>query len=124
MLRHFYLLAATIAVCTVGCRSSLFREAAELTGGDPGRGRAALERYGCTNCHTVSGLDGAIGRNGPALDGVASRNRLAGGLENTPENMIRWIRDPRSIDRYTSMPNLSLSPEEARDIAAFLYTLK
>jgi cytochrome c2 len=123
MLRYLYLVAV-IAVCTAGCRPSLFKEAANLTGGDPVRGRTALGRYGCTNCHTVSGLNGAIGRTGPALDGVASRNQLAGGLKNTPENMIRWIRDPRSIDRYTSMPNLSLSPEEARDIAAFLYTLK
>jgi cytochrome c2 len=84
----------------------------------------ALNRYGCTNCHTISKLAGAIGRTGPPLDGVASRKQLAGNLENTPENMIRWIRNPGSIDRFTSMPNNSVTQEDARDIAAYLYTLR
>jgi cytochrome c1 len=38
--------------------------------------------------------------------------------------MIRWIRDPLSIDRFTSMPNNSVTHEDARDIAAYLYTLR
>jgi cytochrome c1 len=45
-------------------------------------------------------------------------------LHNTPENMIRWIEDPQAVDSLTAMPTLGLSDREARDIAAYLYTLR
>lgn len=83
-----------------------------------------IRRYGCPACHTIPGIDEAIGRVGPSLGGVATRARIADVLENTPENLIRWIRDPRSIDTHTSMPTMQISESEARDIAAYLYTLR
>jgi cytochrome c len=38
--------------------------------------------------------------------------------------MIRWIRDPRAVDSLTAMPNTGVTPADARDIAAYLYTLR
>jgi cytochrome c1 len=69
----------------------------------------------------VRGADSLVG---PPLDRVASRTYLAGVLTNSPDNMIRWIRDPRGVDRLTAMPNLGVTEEDARDIASYLYTLK
>jgi cytochrome c1 len=45
-------------------------------------------------------------------------------MPNTPGNLIRWIRNPRSVEPGTAMPALGLSEREARDIAAYLYELQ
>jgi cytochrome c1 len=55
---------------------------------------------------------------------VATRAIIAGELANTPENMVRWIRDPLAVEPNTAMPNLQVSEETARDMVAYLYTLR
>ena len=45
-------------------------------------------------------------------------------LPHTPENLMRWIEDPKKVDSLTAMPTLGVSHGEARDIAAYLYALK
>jgi cytochrome c1 len=37
---------------------------------------------------------------------------------------MRWIRDPPGVDAKTAMPRLGVTEPDARDIAAYLYTLK
>jgi cytochrome c1 len=49
---------------------------------------------------------------------------LGGVLPNSPENMARWLRAPQAFAPLTAMPNLDMSERDARDIAAFLATLK
>jgi cytochrome c2 len=100
------------------------RAAAEMTGGEPSRGREKLRQYGCSTCHTIPGVPGADSLVGPPLTRVAARTYLAGRLTNSPDNMIRWIRDPRGVDQLTAMPNLGVGEQDARDIASYLYTLK
>ena len=95
-----------------------------ITGGDPGQGREALRRYGCIGCHTIPGVRGAHGLVGPPLAGIARRMYVGGVLPNTPEDMMRWIRDPRGVDPLTAMPNTGVTEAAARDITAFLYTLR
>lgn len=96
--------------------------AALLAGGDPGRGEAAISRYGCGSCHTVAGISSAHGLVGPPLTGVRDRMYIAGMLTNRPENLIHWIRDPKSVNPKTAMPALGLSERDAADIAAYLYS--
>lgn len=98
--------------------------AAITRGGDPDRGREAIQRYGCGKCHTISGLRNANGLVGPPLDGIARRIYIGGVVLNTPDEMIAWIRDPRAIDAKTAMPDTGVTLEDARDIAAFLYSLR
>jgi cytochrome c2 len=95
-----------------------------VPGGDPARGRASLAGFGCGSCHTIEGVTGAVGEVGPPLDGIARRSLLAGEVANTPENMIRWIRNPQAIEPNTGMPNLSVAEPTARDMVAYLYTLR
>ena len=96
------------------------REKAEaLTGGDIDRGESAFLAYGCGGCHSISGI--SQGKVGPALDGIGAQAIIGGRLENKPENLMRWIAHPQSVAPGTAMPNLGVRPNDARDIAAFLY---
>ena len=127
-------LLATVVVLIVAAASvvgatwwkgqrTVAERAIALTGGDPGRGGEAVLRYGCGSCHTIPGVRGARGPVGPPLTGIANRVYLAGVLYNTPENMMLWVRAPRSVDPLTAMPDMGVSEADGRDIAAFLYTL-
>ena len=119
------LLAAYAAASCGGGMSESEQAAAEMTGGgSPARGREAIEHYGCATCHTIPGVRGADALVGPPLTQVASRSYIGGVLTNSPENMIRWIQDPRAVDPLTAMPALGVSGQDARDIASYLYTLK
>lgn len=117
------LTACALAVAC-GCGPDAATRAATLTGGDPERGRVLIQTYGCGSCHLVPGVATAVGVVGPPLGGIGSRMALAGQLPNTPENMIRWIREPQKVESGTAMPDLQVTERDGRDLAAFLYTLQ
>ncbi|HEU4629780.1 MAG TPA: c-type cytochrome [Gemmatimonadaceae bacterium] len=118
------LAVGALAACRVGlAESDRARQAAALTGGDPVRGQRLIRAYGCQTCHTIAGVDGADGLVGPPLTGIASRSYIGGVLPNAPANMVRWIQDPKRVDSLTAMPDMGVTPHDARDIAAYLYTL-
>jgi cytochrome c2 len=91
--------------------------------GDVAAGKRALDQYLCATCHEIPGVTGANRHVGPPLAGIATRQYLAGILPNTPENMVHWIQYPQQVDPLSAMPGLGVSDQEARDIAAYLYTL-
>lgn len=95
-----------------------------VPGGDPGRGQELIDAYGCGSCHRVPGVRVADGLAGPPLEGWARRDFIAGAVPNTPDNLIRWIMDPDIIEPGTAMPDLDVGEAEARDIAAYLFTLE
>lgn len=115
------LLAAALSGCGEGKAKE---EAARMTGGNPDHGVVLIQKYGCSACHTIPGIEGARATIGPSLDRIGERPHLAGELPNTPENLILWITDPQSVARGTAMPDVGVSDPEARHIAAYLYTLK
>lgn len=90
----------------------------------PERGRALIRAYGCGSCHTIPGVVGARGRVGPPLDGMGERAYIAGIVANTPEQMIVWIQDPTIVDTRTAMPRVGVTNDEARDITAYLFSLR
>lgn len=101
------------------------KRAAVLTGGGDARlGRTDIRRYGCNTCHEISGVPGARGLIGPRLDGVSQRYYIAGELPNTPENLRLWIEHPRQVEPHTAMPEMGVTEQDSRDIAAYLYTLR
>jgi cytochrome c2 len=100
------------------------REAAiRVTGGDPERGKRLLVPYGCAGCHTIPGVAEAKGLVGPPLGGIAKRVYVGGVVTNTPDNLVSWITDPRAHSDKTAMPKTGISAAQARDVAAYLYTL-
>jgi len=94
------------------------------TGGDAERGRVLIQEFDCGSCHVIPGIRGANGLVGPPLMWFARRTFIAGLLPNSPANLSTWIRAPRSVEPRTAMPAVGLSEEQARDIAAYLYTLR
>ena len=118
-------LAATIVALLMilgpGCRRP---SPAMEAGGDPKQGAILLSAHGCGSCHTIPGVSEATGTIGPPLTGYARRVYVAGKLPNQVGNLIRWIRNPQSIEPGTAMPNLPVNEPEARAMAAYLYTLR
>ncbi len=95
-----------------------------LSQGNAQVGRELFINKGCIACHQVRGEGGTTG---PALDGIGSRARrptLAGSLDNTPENLWRWITNPQLVKPGTPMSPQPLSPQEAADLVAYLRTLQ
>ena len=117
-------LAALLAcVASLGaCRD--VRPQLAVAGGEPDRGKQAIERYGCGSCHIIPGVSGANGLVGPPLIRWSQRTYIAGEVPNNTENLIRWIEVPQAIEPGTAMPNLGVTEGHARDIAAYLYTIK
>lgn len=78
---------------------------------------------GCTGCHMAPGIPGG-GQIGPNQAHFYARPTIAGGvLPNTPESVELWLHNPPAVKPGTLMPNLGLSPQEIRDLTAFLYSL-
>ena len=101
------------------------KRAAVLTGGGNARlGRTEIRKYGCNTCHEIPGVPGARGLIGPRLDGIGQRYYIAGELPNTPENLMLWIEHPRQVEPHTAMPEMGVTEQDSRDIAAYLYTLR
>jgi cytochrome c len=116
-------LLASLVAAAGGCTHGEADAAALTHGGDAARGKELIRSYGCGSCHSIPRVPGAESIVGPNLQGIAARAYIAGVVPNTPENMIRWIMDPPSVDEKTAMPNLRVGAVQARDIAAYLYTL-
>jgi cytochrome c oxidase assembly factor CtaG len=123
---HVVRSAAAIAlVLFIGaCANHDEQWAAEMTRGNPASGKEAIRSYGCPSCHTIPGIRATKGLVGPPLAGIASRSYIAGVLSNTPDHMVMWLRNPPGIDSKTAMPNMNVTERDARDIAAYLYTLR
>ncbi len=116
------ILFGAIALDFADERQDMRARAANITGGNPKRGEAMFIAYGCGGCHQLQHVRKATGLVGPPLDGIALRVFIAGRLENKPDNLQHWIRDPQAVSPGTVMPDLNVGQQDARDISAFLYT--
>ena len=115
------------------------------------QGRQLFQQKTCVSCHTIRGHEGA-GTTAPDLTHVGARTTIAAGLlENTKENLHRWITHPNEVKpgnkMYVGVPMaggsimtgyLAINPEtgdstgvhitvnddEAHAIVAYLHSLK
>ena len=117
---------AAISVCAIlaaaGCEEVTVLPQA-IAGADAGRGRAAIARVGCGACHEIPGIPWPQGRVGPSLEGFARQALISGQFPNRPDILSLWVRDAPALSPQTGMPSMPLSEQEARDVAAYLYTL-
>jgi cytochrome c2 len=116
-------LAAGAAIYAVD-QAKQTRRAMAMTGGDPKDALNIITRYGCAACHQIPGARVPGGQAAVPLTDVAERLYLGGAVVNTPENLIRWIVNPKQFDPRTAMPVTGITPGEARDVAAYLYRLR
>lgn len=94
------------------------------TGGHANAGKQVIQEFRCGACHTIPGINDANGVFAPPLTHLGARTYLAGRIANTPANLVRWIMSPQSVKPKTAMPQLGLTQEQARNVAAYLYTLQ
>jgi cytochrome c1 len=67
----------------------------------------------------------AAARAGPDLSHLANRQTLGSGvLDNTPENLRKWLADPQAVKPGNRMPSLRLTEAELRALVAYLETLQ
>lgn len=123
------LIAATVvvaaALAAAACSNAPSAPPQAVTGGDKARGLAAIDAHGCASCHAIPGVRRAeTSWVGPPLTKYGRRSYVAGVLINNEENLVRWIMDPKDVDPDTAMPDLDVTELEARDIVAYLYSLR
>jgi cytochrome c oxidase subunit 2 len=102
----------------------LARQAAAATppeGPEAERGHGLFQADGCGACHTIRGTP-AAGVVGPDLTHVGSRGSIAAGLlRNEPAEIARWLAAAEDLKPGVHMPGFGmLSPEDLRDLAAYL----
>jgi mono/diheme cytochrome c family protein len=117
------LTAAIIAVLAACGEAPDIPAHLRIAGGEPVRGRHLIQAYGCGTCHVIEGIRGARGMVGPPLTDFGERNLLVGIVPNTPRFLISWLIDPPALAPRTGMPAMGLDEQEARHVAAYLYTL-
>ena len=102
------------------------RPAATGQTGLAAEGAQTILTQACAGCHMIGGVPGYnIGKVGPNLTHIGSRAYIAAGtLENTPENLARWIRNPQDVKPDNKMPTLGLDDDTINKIVAYLESLK
>lgn len=113
----------SVAVAT-GCGTTSEVPPVQVPDGDPQSGAQLASVYGCASCHVIPGVAEADGTVGPPLTDFGSRSYIAGYLPNTGANLQRWIRHPQQILPGNAMPDMGVTEEDARDLAAYLFTLR
>jgi cytochrome c2 len=121
-LTFFVCMAAGLVSGCGGARTT--RSNSVETGGSVERGKGTVVAYRCGECHTIPGIRGAKGVFGPPLNSLARRTYIGGNFPNTPDTLVHWVMSPQSMKPKTAMPALGLSEPQARDVAAYLDTLK
>lgn len=116
---------AMLAVIIIGCDAGKTTRAYSVSSiGNAKHGKELIAGYGCGACHVIPGVHAARGMVGPPLIYMSQRTMIAGELPNTPENLVRWIENPKAVEPHTAMPDLGLTEDQAYDVAAYLYTLR
>jgi cytochrome c oxidase subunit 2 len=101
------------------------RQAVALAPKPAGDGFGLFSESGCAACHAIDGTD-AVGRTGPNLTNVASRETIGAGImPNNRGTMTAWVGHSQSIKPGNRMPNYDrLEPGELHAIVSYLETLK
>jgi mono/diheme cytochrome c family protein len=111
-----------VALILQGCSSPAEYEPS-VANANPKAGRELIAAFECGACHVIPGVPGAWGRVGPELKSYKENVYVAGRYPNTPEVLIRFVRDAPSMSPNTAMPAIEMTDVQARDIAAYLYSL-
>ncbi len=87
------------------------------------QGKDIFGKSACVGCHTIAGV--SAGQIGPDLTHFASRRTFAGSLmQTTPENLVKWIENPGHMKPGALMPNLGITGDQSKALAAYLLSLK
>ena len=91
-------------------------------GGNVQEGKKLFESVGCQACHVVGDMKKVRETRGTSYDIAPELSRV--GSKVNPAWIYDWIRNPRHYNPMTKMPNLRLTDNEAKNLVAYLGTLK
>jgi mono/diheme cytochrome c family protein len=118
----FHLSDHEVAVLADGIASS-WRDAVMDSIGDVATGpreieagRRLFESKGCMSCHQVGAQGGYVGPGFTAGTPIGKKLR--------PGWIVKWLENPQAIKPDVLEPRYGFSPEEARQLTAYLMTLK
>ncbi len=127
--------ARDVAAYLLGLGKSEPDKGDALTGADDARGRKLIDEMQCGSCHRMTGVAALAAATplgppvAPHYQRGASETRpavmLAPDLRFTRERstaaqVVAWLLDPQAIKKDTPMPKTPMTPEQARDIAAYI----
>jgi len=118
-------LAVGLTLAVSACGSGQGASTAQyVQGADPSNAATDFRHYGCVSCHVIPGINGAVGEVGPPLTALGVREYIGGKLPNTATNLEYWLRKPQQIDPDIDMPDMGVTKKDARDMAAYLESLR
>lgn len=77
------------------------------------KGVSLVRELGCYGCHNIPGT-GDLRKHGPDLSRIQEKVNTGW--------LVSWIKRPRDYNPRTKMPFFSLSDQESKDIATYLWT--
>jgi len=88
------------------------------------RGEQLFMQMSCVNCHAINGTT-AHAHVGPDLTHLAGRSQIGAGiLDDTPDNLRRWLRNPQLVKPGVEMPNFEFTEDQVNALTAYLETLR
>lgn len=91
-------------------------------GGNASQGKQTFQAVGCQACHVVGEDTSVRESRGTSHDIAPELTRI--GSKVNPDWVMDWLKNPKHYDPDSRMPSLRLSDGEARNLVAYLMTLK
>ena len=118
-----------LGIVLLGCSDKFdYAGGASMTGGDPQAGMQKIIVHDCHSCHEIPGIPLNRDRKGPSLKHWAKQSTIAKKLPNTPANLEDYIEHPERMRHGTSVKSeitlSSVKPGDAKDIAAYLFSIQ
>jgi cytochrome c oxidase subunit 2 len=91
---------------------------------DAQAGQQLFMQMSCVSCHAIGGTQ-AQARVGPDLTHLISRSQIGAGiLDDTPDNLRRWLHNPQEVKPGAEMPNFEFTDQQVNELTAYLETLR
>jgi cytochrome c oxidase subunit 2 len=91
---------------------------------DAQAGEQIFMQMSCVSCHAINGTQ-AQAHVGPDLTHLATRGQIGAGiLDNTPDNLRRWLHNPQEVKPGVEMPNFEFTDQQVNELTAYLETLR
>lgn len=87
-------------------------------------GVIAMEDLGCGVCHVIPGIIWPQSNVGPPLNGFGKGNFVAGVLRKDIANVAAFVRNATAYVANGAMPPITMTEQQAADIAAYLLSLE
>ena len=113
--------AATAFLMNVSTKGE-FSTLGSYSAGSALQGKRLVESVGCLACHSIGENTAVREKRGTSYDIAPELSHI--GSKVSADWALDWVRDPRHYNPSTRMPDLRLTDSEARDIVAYLMTLR